>query len=508
MLWEDYKKGIYDLIVHNLTDDTLILEDAFTFYGIPEIISVDPISSTLGETIDLTITGEDTHFSQATNTTMWFSQATSTIIYPNYIDIQNDTSILANFTFAITDSIGLYDVVVDNSIDGEIKLDNEFFLNQLDPDTFLVSLGPTEAYENQYITFTIAGNNTNFSQGSNTIWFQQDDHIMYRDYIKVISDNYIKTGFLLWEDYKKGIYDLIVHNPTDDTLILEDVFTLHYSLDPELISATPNEAEKGDIIEVTISGRNTAFDQTTTTLWLTQGGSTIYPIDMDIVNDTEITSEFAFHNSYQTGNYHVYAYNILDGILNLESEISLIEDQTPPLLISNSPDNSKRNEDVTITITGENTHFNYSTNNIWLNQGNDTIYANNSIVNSDTKILADFGFSVTDSIGLYNLNVFNILDGSLILENSFTLSYGTFISENELNEIIVFPNPTNGDFRIDNIPNLNCTIRIISMDGKVVESYINKKSSYIDISLSNLKGYYLIQINNHDFQVTRKILIF
>ena len=78
----------------------------------------------------------------------------------------------------------------------------------------------------------------------------------------------------------------------------------------------------------------------------------------------------------------------------------------------------------------------------------------------------------------------------------------------KLNKILVFPNPTSGDFRIDNIPNFNCTINIVNMEGEIIKTYINKNNSYINISLSNLKGYYFVRISNDDFQVTRKILVF
>ncbi len=472
-----------------------------------EIININPDNSTQGESIDLTITGQNAHFIQATNTTLWFSQGSSTILDPVYFDVQNDNSILANFSFSLYDPTGEYNVNVNNSIDGDLALENGFILNAYSTDTFLVSVEPSEAHQNETIGLTISGYNTNFGQASNTIWFNQGSNTVNSNYVYVENDNYIYAEFTFTESNPTGLYDLNVQNSTDGTLLLEDEFTLLSY--PKLVSVTPDEANKGDNIELTITGENTNFYQASNTVWFTQGSNTvIYPENTDVVSDSKIIAEFAFFNTYETGTYDVNVYNYLDSYLYLENGFSLNENLTPPQLISISPDKAPRNESITLTLIGQNTNFNQATNVVWLNQGNSTIQADTTEVITSTEIQADFAFSTSDSIGNYNVNVSNNFDGDLYLENSFTLDYGTFISYNELNKILVFPNPTSGDFRIDNIPNLNCTINIINIDGGIIKTYHNNNNSYINISLSNLKGYYFVRISNNDFQVTRKILVF
>ena len=475
-----------------------------------EIINVDPGSSVQGESIDLTITGQDAHFAQATNTALWFTQGSSTIIYPNNINIQSDNSISANFYFNLYDPSGEYNVNVNNYMDGDLTLENGFTLNAYSTDTLLVSLYPSEAPQNETIGFTISGYNTNFGQASNTIWFNQGSNTINSNYFYVENDNYIYAEFAFTESYPTGLYNLNVQNSTDGILILEDEFTLFPPIPyPQLISVTPEEANKGEIIELTITGENTHFNQASNTVWFTQGSNTvIYPVNTNVVTDSKLLAEFAFFNTYETGIYNVNIHNYVDSYLYLESGFLLNDNPTPPQLISISPDKSPRNESITLTITGQNTNFSQASNIIWLNQESSTIQADTLKVITNTEIQADFVFSVSDSIGNYNVNISNNFDGDLYLENSFTLDYGTFISENELNKIIAFPNPTSGDFRIDNIPNLNCTINIISIEGEIIKTYYNNGNSYINISLSNLKGYYFVRISNNDFQVTRKILVF
>ena len=488
----------------------IILSLIFSNLKSQEIINVNPDNSVQGESIALTITGQDAHFAQATNTTLWFAQGSSTIIYPYNINIQNDNSISAYFSFDLYDPSGEYNVNVNNYIDGDITLENGFTLNAFSTDTFLISVYPSEAPQNEIIGFTISGYNTNFGQASNTIWFNQGSNTINSNYFYVENDNYIYAEFTFAESNPTGLYDLNVQNSADGNLILENKFTLLPAIQyPQLISVTPEEAYKGDIIELTITGENTHFNQASNTVWFTQGSNTvIYPVNTDVVNDSKLLAEFAFFNTYETGNYNVYVYNYLDSYLYLGNGFLLNDNPTPPQLISISPDKLPRDQSITLTITGQNTNFSQASNIIWFNQGNSTIQADTFKVITNTEIQADFAFSTSDSIGNYNVNVSNNFDGDLYLENSFTLDYGTFISNNELNKIIVFPNPTSGDFRIDNIPNLNCTINIINIDGEIIKTYHNNNNSYIKISLSNLKGYYFVRISNHDFQVTRKILVY
>lgn len=490
-------KKIIPVIILSLVFNNLISQ---------EIINVNPNNSIQGENIDLTITGQDAHFMQATNTTLWFSQGSSTILDPIYFDVQNDNSILANFSFSLFDPSGDYNVNVSNSIDDNLTLENGFTLNTYSTDTFLVSVEPSEAHQNETIGLTISGYNTNFGQASNTIWFNQGSNTIYPYYQYAINNNEISAYFSFYESHPTGLYDLNVQNSIDGTLLLEDEFTLLSY--PKLESVTPDEAYKGDIIELTITGENTSFNQASNTVWFSQGSETaIYPVNTDIVSDSKIVAEFAFFNTYETGTYDVNVYNYLDSYLYLENGFLLNENLTPPQLISISPDKSPRNQSITLSISGQNTNFNQATNVVWLNQGNSTIQADTTEVITSTEIQADFAFSTSDSIGNYNVNVSNNFDGDLYLENGFTLDYGTFISYNELNKILVFPNPTKGDFRIDNIPNFNCTINIITMEGKVIKTYLNNNNSFVNISLSNLKGYYFVRISNKDFQITRKILI-
>ncbi len=485
-----------------------------------EIIDVTPDNCIQGETINLTITGQDAHFAQATNTVIWFNQASSTIYSSNSLNIISDNEIQADFSFSIFDPKGDYNVNISNNIDGDIVLEDGFTLNLYSTDTFLVSSEPNEAYQNKTIEFKVSGYNTHFKQATNTVWFQQGTNTINPYYMYVSNDNFIYPRFSFTESDPTGLFDLYVHNTVDDTLVLKNELTLLPSIDPSIKSISPNIGFKGDKIELTITGENTSFSQASNLCALAQDPyneeKIIFPENIIAINDTKITAEFAFSNSLESGSYDFYFYNEIDYEMFLEDAFMLYDDLTPPKLISVSPDNSSQNESITLTLTGQYTNFNQGSNSVWFSQGSNsisftqgssTIYPKTIEIISDTEIQAYFNFNEEYVVGSYTVNVFNLIDGNLFMEDVFTLDYASFISKFNEDKIIVFPNPSNGNFRIDNISEVNCTISIISIEGKILKTYTNESDTFINISVSGLKGYYLVRINNSSFQSTRKILI-
>ncbi len=80
------------------------------------ITQVNPSSACLGQTLDVTISGQGTSFTQGTNTiSSWFSQGSNTI-NANTITVLTDSTISANFSIPSNANAGLWDV---NIIDGQ-----------------------------------------------------------------------------------------------------------------------------------------------------------------------------------------------------------------------------------------------------------------------------------------------------------------------------------------------------------------------------------------------------
>ncbi|MFO7723271.1 MAG: T9SS type A sorting domain-containing protein [Bacteroidales bacterium] len=91
------------------------------------ITGINPNQGVVGSTLNVTITGVNTHFTQATNTVrFYFTGATSTATYPNGLFVLSDTSIAANITIPTGTALGWHSFSVSNFFDGYMLTPNAF----------------------------------------------------------------------------------------------------------------------------------------------------------------------------------------------------------------------------------------------------------------------------------------------------------------------------------------------------------------------------------------------
>jgi hypothetical protein len=95
------------------------------------INDISPNEADNGETLNVTITGANTSFNQATSTVIkfYFTASTTTATLPNSFTIQNNQKIVANLTVPINTLNGWYDYSVENDVDGFIYSPSSFKVN-------------------------------------------------------------------------------------------------------------------------------------------------------------------------------------------------------------------------------------------------------------------------------------------------------------------------------------------------------------------------------------------
>ena len=119
------EEGLYDITTENASGEALTLTESFSVISSStpaSIVSISPSSASSGETLNVTITGENTNFDQASGTLVSFSfeQASSTIV--NSYTIVDDLTLKANITVPENVSEGTYDISTNNSVDGILDL--------------------------------------------------------------------------------------------------------------------------------------------------------------------------------------------------------------------------------------------------------------------------------------------------------------------------------------------------------------------------------------------------
>ncbi len=198
-----------------------------------------------------------------------------------------------------------------------------------------------------------------------------------------------------------------------------------------LVSVSPATAMQNHTLSVTITGLNTHFNQATSTISFSQA-STSTVINSTIItkiDDASISASFTIPATASLGNYNVNLSNPVDGNLTLNNGF-IINADTTKRLISVSPATAIRGETLAVTITGINTHFNQASSTISFRQASSSTIINSGTITTinDTSISASFTIPANAPSGNYNVNLSNLLDGSLSIQNGFQVKLNTSLT--------------------------------------------------------------------------------
>jgi hypothetical protein len=282
------------------------------------ISNVTPSIGMEGTTINVAISGQNSNFQQGT-TTVWFNQGSSTI-YASSVNVSGNTGLIAQVGIPYGTPLGLYQTNVQDPIDNTISLANSFTVVANPNSPTIVNVNPSSTMEGTALTVAISGQNTNFQQGTTTVWFNQGSSTIYASNVNVNSLTSLDAFFNIPFGTPLGLYDTNVQDPVDNTVTSTNSFTITANPNaPELISVTPNNGDINTTIPVTISGQNTNFLQGTGTLVFVQGSSTLITSNLLFNTNTNLGATLTIPPNAYPGYYDVYFTNALDGTMLLVS---------------------------------------------------------------------------------------------------------------------------------------------------------------------------------------------
>jgi len=225
--------GNYTLAVYGTIYGTLYLNNGFYVNGQtpPSLVSISPSSANTGQTLNVTITGASTNFTQGSGTYLYFSFSMGSPSIVNSLNVVNNTTIDANITVPSNIYSGYYDVTVIDINDGTMKLYNGFYINGLTVPQ-LVSVNPSNGVVGQTLNVTITGTGTHFMQGSLTSvefqFYQSSGTTVVNSYY-VVNDTIIQSNITIPPGTSYGNYDVTVHDYSDGYLYLYNGFHVGYS---------------------------------------------------------------------------------------------------------------------------------------------------------------------------------------------------------------------------------------------------------------------------------------
>ncbi len=404
------------------------------------IISVDPDTGTQCERLTVTVTGDNTNFWQTTSFVMLKQDGheiralVNTVLHPDTIE--------GEFLLSYDDPTGVYDVIVDHRLWGGVTDTGAFYLSPVVNPPFLVQTSPGSAYIGDTVTMEIIGENTHFDYDdvSNNIYFKSEMQNGFSPFSTIVmNSNRIQCQCYINQYQTPGSYGLQLHNELDGSLFLENTFTLLPDSNPsEIISVVPDEGYQGTELSIVVTGRNTVFQQGTSTMFLSMFGySPIQPDHQTVLNDTVIQGDFTFNFSQPMGLYDVVVLENYLSVLTKTDGFRLLSGGNAPYLQSIEPANVNQGTAVKFSIKAVNAHFDPLGNSpaITLINGYEELYCHDITVIDSVTLEANFVFSYANSLGLYDLVVHAPLDGTLRLENSVELH------ESTVTPAIVFVDP-------------------------------------------------------------------
>ncbi len=149
-------------------------------------------------------------------------------------------------------------------------------------------------------------------------------------------------------------------------------------------------------------------------------------------------------------------------------------------LSSIDPDNAEQGQELTVTITGTDTHFNQASGTtVSLTRGTTTYNGNNinAILNEEMEV--DFSFPLDASTGIYDLNVFNNIDGSMNLNNAFEVLEASDIFTNDEDYIVFYSSQDKTlNIKVDNKIGYFYNLKIYNIKGTCVLTRTGLNSNY------------------------------
>jgi hypothetical protein len=211
--------------------------------------AVTPSSASQGQTLAVSISGSNTHFTQASNTTIWFEQGSSTAVFASSFQAINATTINATIQLSAQQPVGLYNLHVYNNIDGNLMLSNSFAVNTNASQAQLVGITPSSATQGTSLNVTISGQNTHFNQGTSTItWFQQGSStVIYPNSQNSTSATTMTANYTIPTNAVTGYYNTYTYNDVDGMLMLNSSFYINSPLNTYLIQGTANPIYAGSV---------------------------------------------------------------------------------------------------------------------------------------------------------------------------------------------------------------------------------------------------------------------
>ncbi|MHB8896153.1 MAG: beta strand repeat-containing protein, partial [Candidatus Geothermincolia bacterium] len=210
------------------------------------ILVVAPATAYRGSSIDVQITAADTAFAQGISIAAFGAGVTV-----NATAVTDATHATASITVQTGALAGARDVTVVTGGEVADALAGGFLV--LDP--VIISVTPSSAAQGEALTVQVTGAGTHFAQGVSALSMGSGISV---NSVTVSSPTLLTASITAAVDAAPGARDVNVITATETPMLLASGFLVR---DARIVSVAPSNALAGDILDVAITGADTAFAQ-------------------------------------------------------------------------------------------------------------------------------------------------------------------------------------------------------------------------------------------------------
>ncbi len=374
--------------------------------AVPKILEVTRDTIYQGEDIDISLTSEFIDYHQATTYINMVNGSKYFVEHDYDVHVPNDVSF--NFVASHDMPAGAYDL--------EIRYGNQYIaeeavivVQEALNDPVLLSMDPDSATQDDgIITVTIIGGHTHFGADSEVVAYLDANaaNRINASNMQFPSQDTIIAEFEFSNLNLPASYDLTVRTKHDGILELQDAFELlpgeHQG---QIVNVDPDTVYIGQELEITITGQDVDFLQSSQIITLSSGG-VVEDYNTTAINESTLKFNLDVTPNLLPGQYDIFL-DVLngEGDIMLENGITVLNDPDMPYLVSIFPTSARQNtENFVMYLDTKNLHLTQKTSDLYLigvGTG-DIIKATSTNSVNDDRLEAYFNFSLDDP-GYYEL---------------------------------------------------------------------------------------------------------
>lgn len=477
---------------------------------------VNPDQAMQGQTLQLTVSGQNTNFMQGTSVSVNLRQGTSTILYPNNIALVSNTALFATFSFTYQNDPGFYDLYVWDQPDGEMLLEDAFEILENPEQPQLLSAEPNVAQQGQTLDVLISGQYTHFQASTTLVWLDHGNYLIFPQSQQIISETEVLANFSFQFYHPTGFYDVGTYDFMDGELILENGFFIEPGLAPLITEMQPSSGMQGTLLNFDIYAENSHFQEASYIMgYLKNSLGETFALDFDILDNGHLQGTIIIPYLVSSGNYNLHIVDNIDGEIVKEDAFTILENSNLPQIVSIEPDTAYVGDAITVETITENTWFEWADNvSVWMKKtGSFQMITSESIqIAGNQQLNVGFVMPPFGIPGYYDYYIFDELDGEMVNEGAFFLgdTITGINNKGKSSEINLYPNPCRGNLRISSGEIVGpCRIIIFNACGlkKEFENVPLLPNQPVSINIDDLAGgFYFVQIITNEEIIIKKLI--